>query len=449
MELYDPSTGTFTATGATTASKYVGSATLLPDGRVLLIEATNVTGVGSAFPVTYIYTRDTELYDPSTGTIAGSMVDGHAGYIATLLTNGKVLITGGASGETNCCASAAPPELFDPSTRMFSQAGQYADTGAPSISATYGAGTSGLVGAPTTLLPDGKVLISSESAAELYDSTSNAFSLTASMAAVNDYGGQPTILGGRTAALLPNGKVLVTGGLPVYFDTSDFEAFSAAELYDSHAGTFTATGNMTTARFSHAAVLLPDGTVLITGGRFDNRSDDVKTTGELYNPGTGAFFVAGNMVSGRAGHQATLLDDGRVLITGGSKSAQVLASAELYTPRVLAPPPVLLSLSGDGKGQGAILHAGTPEVVSSGNPAVVGEALEIYLTGLADGSAIPPQVAIGGRMAEVLFFGQAPGFVGLNQVNVRVPSGVAPGESVPVRMTYIGRSSNAVTIGVR
>jgi uncharacterized protein (TIGR03437 family) len=182
---------------------------------------------------------------------------------------------------------------------------------------------------------------------------------------------------------------------------------------------------------------------------------DGSASAELYDPSIGGFVATGNMTAPRYMQTATLLSSGQVLIAGGvSHATQVpigavlLSSAELYTPAVLVPAPILFSLSGDGTGQGAIWHV-DGQIASPDNPAIAGEALATYTTGFADGAVIPPQVAIGGRLAEILFFGNAPGYPGFNQVNFRVPSGIAPGPGIAVLMSYIDRPSNEVTIGVR
>ena len=115
---------------------------------------------------------------------------------------------------------------------------------------------------------------------------------------------------------------------------------------------------------------------------------------------------------------------------------------------MLAPPPALFSISGDRTGQGAVWHTDTGKIASSANPATAGAVLSMYTNGLFEGGAIPPQVAIGGQAAEVLFFGDAPGDPGYYQVNFRGPNGIAQGLAVSVILNYLGRPTKEVTISV-
>jgi hypothetical protein len=181
------------------------------------------------------------------------------GHAATLLPNGKVLITGGFN--------SASAELYDPAAGTFAATGNMAK---PRVLHT------------STLLPNGKVLIiaggpdacaglacdpsreSGDRSAELYDPAAGTFTATGSMTVSR--------LGGYTSTLLPNSNVLVVGG-------DDFGILASAELYDPAAGTFRATGSMTVARELHAATLLPSGKVLVAGGHDGTRT---LASAELY-----------------------------------------------------------------------------------------------------------------------------------------------------------------------
>ncbi|MDQ6740625.1 MAG: hypothetical protein M3021_09760, partial [Actinomycetota bacterium] len=421
-ELFDPKTGSFGAAGEMTTPRANHSATLLADGKVLLAGGSGGTGRSLL--------DSAELYDPSSEsfTATGKMVTPQVAHTATLLPDGRVLITGGFGA----FGKAADAELYDPSTGTFTATGAYARPNTCDFCP------------PAVLLADGKVLFNPP--AQLYDARTGAFSLTG-----------PTIYAAHsTGTLLTDGRVLFTGG-----ESDEVGRSASAELYNPATGTFTSTGDMAWSRVWQTATLLPNGTALVTGGESDTCLGNPCQFGsvasaEIYDASSGTFMAAGNMAARRELHTATLLNDGRVLIAGGVTFTYLapvpyvyLASADLYTPAVCPiPGPVLLSISGDGRSQGAILHGDTHQIVSSSKPAVAGEALEIYGVGLIDGGVIPPQVAIGGRMAEILYFGKAPGFAGVNQVNVRVPLGVVAGPAVPVRLTYISRPSNEVTIAV-
>ncbi|MBV9743056.1 MAG: hypothetical protein JO099_04785 [Acidobacteriia bacterium] len=421
-ELYDPLTGTFIPTGSMSVPRYDHTATLLPDGRVL---------IGGGGDATGHFSLTAELYDPATGTFSPTGGLGAAHWTATLLDNGEVFMGPVTPGDV--------AELYDPST------GTFTATGGNLIPATA------FVGRTNTLLADGRILSPADSPSEIFDPATGSFSLTGAMI-------HAQALLQRSATLLPNGNVLFAGGEidneynigfdPAYPDST----YPYGEIYDPSAGSFAATANLIEPRAGHTATLLPDSSTLIAGGS----EGSTLQSAELYDTSLGSFNPAGNMITSRRFHVATLLNDGRVLITGGMHSLGpapqpeiVLASAEVYTPALPVPAPALFSLSGDGQGQGAVWHTTTGALASPANPAVAGEALSMYTNHLIDSGIIPPQVAVGGRPAEVLYFGDAPGCPGYYQVNFRMPKGVAPAQDVAVRLIYVGRSSNEVTLSVQ
>ncbi|WP_187345756.1 Kelch repeat-containing protein [Sorangium cellulosum] len=123
----------------------------------------------------------------------------------------------------------------------------------------------------------------------------------------------------HTATRLQDGRVLVIGYTPV------------PQIYDPATETFSAGTRMTndSARFGHSATLLPNGCVLVAGGRLrDSHSSDT----ELYTPDMDKWIVAAQLRAPRAFHEATYLDeDGSVLLTGGEDQSQKLATAERFT----------------------------------------------------------------------------------------------------------------------
>jgi hypothetical protein len=291
----------------------------------------------------------------------GSMSVERQGQTATRLRDGKVLVAGGQYG---CCmewTTLASAELYDPSTGRFSPTGSM---------------TANRVFQFAMLLADGRVLMvggTSGTTAEVYDPTTGRFSAT---------GPRFATMCPSTATALEDGWVLITGWdcsestsaisplAELYDPTTGVSASTGAplddcvpssatllrdgdvlvldcgsvaggdniasrlaELYDPATGTFRVTGAMTRARGGPTATLLADGRVLVTGGAANGDGDSTLSSAEIYDPASGTFRATGNMTTGRQGQTATLLRSGLVLVAGGSGDSNLgLDSAELFHP---------------------------------------------------------------------------------------------------------------------
>jgi N-acetylneuraminic acid mutarotase len=319
VDAQDPSCGKnhYILTGAAASWIAVGNlivpraahtATLLPDGRVLIaggrsISHTDVVSVDSA-----------ELYDPATRlwTITGSLTQPRSGHTATLLPNGKVLVVGGQLGTE----SAATAELYDPSTGNWTRTG---DLNTPRTAFT------------ATLLASGKVLVAGGvdnsdealASAELYDSSTGTWSLTGDLITARFW---------HTATPLEDGTILVAGG-----SVDDFYQWMTveAELYDPIAGTWSRAARLYWFRALHTATRLQDGRVLVAGGyRFELMDPSSLAEAVLFDPASAAWATVANLNESREGHTATLLPDGEILVVGGFdwSIGRDAMGTELYEP---------------------------------------------------------------------------------------------------------------------
>jgi Kelch motif protein len=310
-EIYDPVAGTWTATGSMTVARTSHTATLLPNGTALVAGGSRGTAVGGVSDQ-----ASAEIYDPVGGawTATGSMTISRTYHTATLLPNGTVLVAGGMGGTAGGAVGIqASAEIYDP------LAGTWTATGSMTISRDYhtatllpngtvlvvggeggyytpgttsaeiydpAAGTWTVTGSMTTarylhtaaLLPNGTVLVAGGfnqiggiaayfASAEIYDPAAGTWIVTGNMTTARYC---------HIASLLPNGTVLVAGG-------GGPEELSSAEIYDPVAATWTAAGSMTTARGNYTATLLPNETVLAVGGENNSGVFSVSSA-EIFYP---------------------------------------------------------------------------------------------------------------------------------------------------------------------
>ncbi|MDO8806108.1 MAG: kelch repeat-containing protein [Elusimicrobiota bacterium] len=257
------------------------------------------------------------LLVPGAGAL-GTTINARFGHTSTLLPDGNILITGGTSNTATVTGSV---EMYDMSTNLY---------------INWTGGITARSSHTATLMSDGRVLIAGGfatggtpmSSLEICDPTVR----TCAAAGV----AMLTARGGHTATLLSRGlragQVLLCGGQSAAANTTITEL---CETYDPVTNTRATAGPMVSPRMGQAATLLRSGRVFVTGGRLWNTAAlpipawFYETTNEMFDPeggaaGAGSWTPVSALNSGRIGHTATVLNNGKIMIAGGYNAARYL-----------------------------------------------------------------------------------------------------------------------------
>ena len=297
--VFDPRLNLWRPAASMRTARVAHSATLLPDGRVLV--AGGFTGGDSLESM-----AGAEIYDPAADRWkdAAPMLYPRARHTATLLPGGKVLVVGGI-GPISEAELPSVAELYDPAVDRWTAAPGEAPAREGQSAVLLSSGQVFLVGGQTGGLGP-------EDGAVLYDPASNIW--------ITRPTGTPRFA--QTATLLPRDRVLVLGGFGPEVLPPSPNLLSTGELHRPSEGRLSAIAEMPDVRAEHSATLLESGQVLVVGGAY------LVAPSILYDPGTDRWRTTGPPIK-RYGHTATLLRDGRVLVAGGYGA---LTSAVIYDP---------------------------------------------------------------------------------------------------------------------
>ena len=254
--------------------------------------------------------------------LTGPMTTARYDHTLTLLGNGRVLAAGGRTQNVTPAVNFNTAEIFDPITERWTPTGPMNDYRWSHTA---------------TLLPDGRVLVAGGFGGSANSLTTNAQPVLNSAEIYDPATGQWTRTGSmnvrralHVAELLPDGRVLVAGGRTCNQAppaTCDFTfRTNTAEIYNPATGRWTQVANMNVARHTTGSVVLLDGRVAVPAGF---TPDGNGINGDIYDPATGAWTLTGNLNVGRARQGAMLLGDGRVFVAFGFGGG---STTEIYDP---------------------------------------------------------------------------------------------------------------------